>query len=60
MRARTKILLVLLLIALVGFFSASEVAILSTRKSRMKELADDGDRRASIVLDLQNNNPARG
>jgi putative hemolysin len=46
---------VLLLISLVAFFSASEVAVLSTRKSRMKELADDGDRRASIVLDLQNN-----
>ncbi len=45
---------VLCLILLVGFFSAAEVAVLSTRKSRMKELADEGDRRAAIVLAFQN------
>jgi len=50
-----EILGVLLLILLVGFFSACEVAVLSTRKSRMKELFDDGNRRAGIVLDFQNN-----
>jgi putative hemolysin len=46
---------VLLLILLIGFFSASEVAVVSTRKSRMQELADEGNRRASIVLQFQNN-----
>ena len=46
---------VLVLILLVAFFSATEVAILSTRKSRMKELAEDGNRRAAIVLGFQNN-----
>ncbi len=46
---------VLLLIGLVGFFSASEVAVLSTRKSRMQELAEGGDRRAAIILDFQTN-----
>ncbi len=50
-----EILGVLLLILLVGFFSACEVAVLSTRKSRMKELSDDGNRRASIILDFQTN-----
>ena len=45
---------ILLLIALVGFFSASEVGVLSTRKSRMQELTDEGDRRAGIVLNFQN------
>ncbi len=50
-----EILGVLLLILLVGFFSACEVAVLSTRKSRMKELADDGNRRASIILEFQTN-----
>jgi putative hemolysin len=45
-----EILGVLLLILLVGFFSASEVAVLSTRKSRMKELSDDGNRKAAIIL----------
>ena len=46
---------VLLLILLVGFFSASEVAVLSTRKSRIKELAEQGNRNAGIVLDFQSN-----
>ena len=46
---------VLLLILLVGFFSATEVAVLSTRKSRMKELADEGDKRAVSVLSFRNN-----
>jgi putative hemolysin len=46
---------VLLLILLIGFFSASEVAVVSTRKSRMQELADEGNRRASIVLQFQSN-----
>jgi putative hemolysin len=46
---------ILLLIALVGFFSASEVGVLSTRKSRMRELADEGNRRAGIVVSFQNN-----
>lgn len=46
---------ILVLIALVGFFSASEVAVLSTRKSRMQELADEGNRKAGIVLNFQKN-----
>ncbi len=45
-----EILGVLLLIAIVGFFSASEVAVLSSRKSRMRALADEGERRALLVL----------
>jgi putative hemolysin len=46
---------VLFLILLIGFFSASEVAVLSTRKSRMQELADEGNRNAFIVLEFQKN-----
>jgi putative hemolysin len=45
-----EILGVLLLIVIVGFFSASEVAVLSSRKSRMRALADEGERRAALVL----------
>jgi len=48
-----EILGVLLLIAIVGFFSASEVAVLSSRKSRMRALADGGERRALLVLGFQ-------
>ncbi len=46
---------VLFLVLLIGFFSACEVAIVSTRKSRMQELADEGNKRAAIVLGFQNN-----
>jgi putative hemolysin len=48
-----EILGVLLLLLLVGFMSAAEVAVLSTRKSRMRELADDGVRNAAIVRQFQ-------
>lgn len=44
---------VLFMILLVGFFSAAEVAVLSTRKSRMRELAENGDRKAAIVVSFQ-------
>jgi len=46
---------ILLLVLLIGYFSACEVAILATRKSRMQELADNGDRKAAAVLGFQNN-----
>ena len=46
---------VLFLIVLIGFFSACEVAVVSTRKSRMQELAEEGNRNAEIVLQFQNN-----
>ena len=48
-----EILGVLLLIAIVGFFSASEVAVLSSRRSRMRALAEEGERRAHLVLGFQ-------
>jgi putative hemolysin len=48
-----EILGVLLLIAIVGFFSAAEVAVLSSRKSRMQALADEGEHRALLVLGFQ-------
>ncbi len=46
---------IILLILLVGFFSAGEVAVVSTRKSRMQELADNGNRKAAIVVSFQKN-----
>jgi putative hemolysin len=46
---------VLVLILMVGFFSAAEVAVFTTRKSRMRELADEGNARASVVLGFQKN-----
>jgi putative hemolysin len=42
-----------LLIFLVGFFSAAEVAVLSSRKSRMRELSEEGNRAAGTILGFQ-------
>lgn len=47
------ILVVLVLIN--AFFAASELAIVSTRKTRIKQLADDGNRGARSVLRLSDN-----
>jgi putative hemolysin len=44
---------VLFMLLLVGFFSAAEVAVLSTRRSRIQELADGGSRQAAIILSFQ-------
>src|SRR5512146_3234981 len=38
-----------------GFFSGSEVAIISARRSRMESLASEGSRAASRVRALQDN-----
>jgi putative hemolysin len=50
-----EVLGMLVMIGLVGFFSAAEVAVLSTRKSRMQELAEGGNRQAATVLSFQQN-----
>jgi CBS domain containing-hemolysin-like protein len=41
-----------LLLAINSFFAAAEVALVSIRETRMKELAQGGDHRAQTVLDL--------
>lgn len=48
----TELIIVLLLIVLNGFFSMSEMAIVSARKVRLQMLADNGDRGAGLALDL--------
>ncbi len=47
-----EILIVLLLIVLNGFFAMAEIAIISARKSRLKQLAHDGNINAQAALDL--------
>jgi len=41
-----------LLLAVNSFFAAAEVALVSVRQTRMRELAQGGDHRAQTVLDL--------
>ena len=48
------ILLLLLLILLNGVLAMSEIAVVSSRKSRLQKLADDGSPGAKSALDLSN------
>jgi putative hemolysin len=50
-----EIVLILVLVFVSGFFSASEIAIIALRKSRIRELAESGDSRAVSVEKLKNN-----
>lgn len=47
-----EILVIFILILLNGFFSMSEIAIVSARKVRLEQRADEGDRGAAHALDL--------
>jgi len=49
-----EILLILLLILVNGIFVMSELAIVSARKVRLQHLANQGDTKARIALDLAN------
>lgn len=48
-------IIILMLIALAGFLSLSEIALAGSRKVKLKILAESGDERAKRVLDLQEN-----
>ncbi len=45
-------LIILLLIVLNGAFAMSELAVASSRKSRLQRLADEGDKGASAAVKL--------
>lgn len=53
-----RFLLVAFIVGLNGFFSASEVALLSSRRSRIQQMADEGDNGANAALALLDN-PSR-
>lgn len=48
-----EVLLILFLILANGFFAGAEIAIISSRKSRIKYLIERGDKRAEVVHRLQ-------
>ncbi len=50
-----EILILILLTLLNSFFSLSEIALVSVKKSRMQQLASKGSSRAQTVLDLLDN-----
>lgn len=50
-----EILFILLLIVLNGIFAMAEIAIVTSRKTRLQQKANEGDRNAKIALELANN-----
>ncbi|MBS1879373.1 MAG: HlyC/CorC family transporter [Actinobacteria bacterium] len=46
------LVLMLLLIAVNGFFVATEFAIVRSRRTRLEQLRDEGDRRAPLALEM--------
>lgn len=50
-----EIMLILFLIMLNGIFAMSEIALVSSRKTRLQKLADDGSAGAKAALTLHNN-----
>lgn len=50
-----EIVIILVLIALNGTFAMSEIAIVSARKTRLQQKANEGDEKARIALELANN-----
>ncbi|GAH36432.1 unnamed protein product, partial [marine sediment metagenome] len=47
-----QLALILLLVVLNAFFAAAEIALVSVRRTRIKQLIDEGDSRARIVQKL--------
>jgi len=50
-----EIIIIALLSLLNGFFSMSEIALISVRKTRIAELAKSGNSRAKVIQQLHNN-----
>lgn len=48
-----EIILILLLILANGFFAISEIALVAARKSKIRQLAEAGDKKAQVVQKLQ-------
>lgn len=48
----TEIIIIILLIVINGLLAMSEIAVVSSRKERLQQLASDGNSNAQIALDL--------
>ena len=54
MAVTLEFLFILLLILTNGVFAMSEIAIVSARKARLQQWADEGDTKARVALELAN------
>ena len=50
-----EIVIIVVLILANGFFAASEIAVVSSRKGRLQQRAEEGNRGAAVALDLAEN-----
>jgi putative hemolysin len=50
-----ELIIIFILILANGFFAGAELAIIAARRGRLQQLAEEGDRRAKLVLDLAGN-----
>src|SRR5215211_4574396 len=50
-----EVILILILILANGFFAASEIAVVSSRKGRLQQRAEDGNHGAAVALELAEN-----
>ena len=48
----SQFILILVLTLLNAFFASAEMAIVSVNRNRIKMLADDGNKKASLLVDL--------
>src|SRR4030067_2525103 len=48
-----EIILILILIVANGFFAISEIALVAARKSKIRQLAESGDKKAQVAQKLQ-------
>jgi len=49
-----EILLIFILILINGFFAAAEIAVVTSRKSRIKQLVEEGKKNAEALYELKN------
>ena len=50
-----QIIILLILLALSAFFSSNETALMSVNRIRLRSLADEGNKRAAMALDILEN-----
>lgn len=51
----TESLIILALVLANGFFAGAEIAIIASRRGRLQQMSDTGDRKAQIALELSSN-----
>ncbi len=49
-----EIVVIMVLILIGGFFAAAEISLIAVRRGRLKQLADEGDSKAKLALELAN------